>query len=557
MTVILKHFVSIFILVVMLQTNNSFAQAASWQWARGAGSTGADQAVSTVVDASGSLYTIGWYTSAQLTFGSITLTNPGLGTSDIFVTKHDAAGNTLWAKTFGGADGDIGNGIVIDANGDVYITGWYASSTISFGSFTLTNSGVGSDVFTVKINSAGNTIWAKSGGGSSSSDRGNSIAVDATGNVFTTGGYMSSTANFGAVTLTNSASGINDLFIVKHDASGNVLWAKSAGGNATDIGNGVAVDPLGNAYITGFFASPTINFGAGTLTNTSSGTMDVFIVKYDASGNTTWSKQYGGSTDDQGNAIVVGSSALYVTGGFSSASINFTTTTLSNASAGTNDVFLTKLDLDGNVIWATRSGNIDSEAGTSIDMDSNGNIFIAGYFNSASLTFGASSLNNASSGYKDLFVTAYDATGVSLWAISAGDVFDEIANDISVNAAGNVIHIAGMYNSGMLSFGSHTLFKGCGDDVFIAKFNAPVVGIKEEYLENTILLYPNPATDKITIAAEGKIMFYNTLGESVLSINMEDRVSNEIDISSLPKGIYLCAIFSKQKVISKSKVVVK
>src|SRR6185436_1492898 len=95
---LLQHFTFVLFIAVTLQTKNCVAQAASWQWARGAGSTGVDQAISTVVDVNGNVYTIGWYTSASITFGSITLTNAGVATSDIFVTKQDGAGNVLWAK---------------------------------------------------------------------------------------------------------------------------------------------------------------------------------------------------------------------------------------------------------------------------------------------------------------------------------------------------------------------------------------------------------------------------------------------------------------------------
>ncbi len=554
---LLQHFTFVFFIAATLQTKNSFAQAASWQWARGAGSTGVDQAISTVVDANGNVYTIGWYTSASITFGSITLTNAGVATSDIFVTKQDGAGNVLWAKSFGGANGDIGNAIAVDANGEVYITGWYASSTIAFGASTLTNVGMGSDVFVVKLNATGNTVWAKNEGGSNS-DRGNSIAVDASGNVFTTGGFMSATANFGTVTVTNAASGVNDIFVVKHDPSGNVLWAKSAGGNGSEMGLGIDIDPSGNSYITGSFASPSINFGGGAITNASSGTQDIFVVKYDASGTAVWSKQVGGSADDFGNAVVVTSSGLCITGGFNSAAINFSTTALNNVSAGTSDVFFTKYDLDGNFAWARRAGNTDSEAGSSVDVDALGNFFVAGYFNSSSLTFGSTTLNNASAGYKDLFIAACDAAGMPLWALSAGDAAEEIANSISVNAAGTEVHVAGVFNSGSLIFAPFMIYKGCGDDVFISKLNAPVVSVKENQLENTISIYPNPAHDQITIDAKGKITFYNLLGEMVLSVDQSDSFQPAIiDVSSLPKGMYFCQTVSGNNGFAKSRVIIE
>ncbi len=246
---------------------------------------------------------MGWYSSATITFGSLTLTNPGVGTGDVFLVKYDASGNALWAKTFGGTDGDVGNAVAVDASGNVYITGWFASSTISFGTSTLTNAGPGNDVFIVKLNSSGSAIWAKSAGGSSS-DRGYGITVDPSGNVFTTGAFMSATINFGTGTLTN-ASATNDVFIAKHDSNGNALWANSAGGTNADTGFSIASDSLGNAYATGIFASSSINFGTGALTNSTTGTQDIFVVKYNSSGTAVWSSRAGGTMDDAANAIAV------------------------------------------------------------------------------------------------------------------------------------------------------------------------------------------------------------------------------------------------------------
>ncbi|MFN7913328.1 MAG: SBBP repeat-containing protein, partial [Bacteroidota bacterium] len=112
-------------IILLFVMQSIYAQTPSWQWAFGVGSTGAEMATANATDAAGNLYTVGWYTSANITFGSITLTNPGLGTSDIFITKHSATGTALWAKTFGGSDGEIASSISLDSNGDIYVTGWF------------------------------------------------------------------------------------------------------------------------------------------------------------------------------------------------------------------------------------------------------------------------------------------------------------------------------------------------------------------------------------------------------------------------------------------------
>jgi hypothetical protein len=546
-------------LFICVLLGNSFAQSSSWQWAKGAGSTGGEMATGTALDASGNLYTVGWYTSANITFGATTLVNPGNFTSDIFVVKTDASGVIVWAKTFGGTDGDLGNGITVDQSGNIYITGWYSSATMTMGSHTLTNAASGSsDMFIGKLDPAGNTIWAKSIGGSAA-DRGYGIAVDLTGNVFTTGGFSSGSVSFGSNTLTNGASGTNDIFVAKFDTNGNPVWAKSAGGSNADQGYSAATDSSGNVYVTGAFSSSAINFGTGALANSSAGTQDLFVIKYNGSGTAVWSARSGGSFDDFGNGIAVSKNNIYVTGGFNSSSIAFGSNTLTNSSAGTCDILLANYDDIGNVIWAKRAGGTDSEAANGITVSSAQNIFITGYFTSSSLVFAGSTLTNFMAGYRDLFLASYDGSGSPLWGVAAGESYDETSNSISVNAAGTEVYIGGTFNSGVVSFGAYNVYKGCGDDVFIAKLLSPAVGIMEKYLADEKAVYPNPTSGKFKIAAEGEIEFFNMMGEQILEreVTRDPFNQNEFDFSEQPKGVYFFRIFSDKKLTAEGKVTIQ
>ena len=554
----IKKIVLILLLLTGLHQQKGFAQAPTWQWARGAGSSGSEMASGSALDASGNLYVVGWYTSATITFGATTLTNPGSFTGNVFLVKYDASGNALWAKNYGGVDGELGNAVAVDAAGNVYITGLYTSTVMAMDSYTLTNSATGSsDIFITKIDPAGNVIWALSAGGSSA-DRGNSITVDALGNVFTTGGFNSPFINFGTGILTNAGSGSSDFFIVKHNAAGTPLWSKRVGGTGTETGNGVATDSLGSIYLTGVYSSPSIDFGVGTLTN--SGAQDLFVAKYSSIGNTDWSLGYGGSLDDYGNSVAVRKNNVYVTGGFNSASINFSTTTLTNASAGTSDALLTKYDLGGNAMWAKKSGGTDSEAGNCVAVDVAGNVYATGFFSSSTIMFDAITVTNSAFGTRDLFIATYDGSGNALWAIEEGDAFDETAYCISVNASGMDIYVGGSFNSSMVAFGPYNIFKGCGDDVFVAKLLGPLVGIKEENVSQKLILYPNPTNGKFTVEAEGQIVFYNVLGEIILEQNLKNKnqlTQNEFDFSSQPKGIYFYQVITEKKGIYTGRVVVE
>ncbi len=377
-------------------------------WAKSAGGFG----ISIAVDGNGNSYVTGHFQSSSITFGTDTLTNAG--GSDMFVVKYDASGNVVWAKSAVGNGDDSGNGIALDGNGNTYVTGNFFSSSITFGSTTLTNAGAGwDDMYIVKYDASGNVVWAKSAGGTVN-DGGSGIALDGIGNSYVTGIFNSPSITFGSTTLTNA--GDYDMFIVKYDTSGAVVWAKSAGGSWREASTGIAVDASGNSYVTGYFASPSITFGSTTLTGT--GTNDMFIVKYDASGAMVWAKSTGTISVNQGSITVDGSGNSYVTGNFQSSSITFGTYTLTNA--GGEDVFIVKYDASGNAIWAKSSGGSSNDNGNGIAVDGSGNIYVTGSFESSSITFGSATLTKAGSG--DIFIakikencfahytTAYDST---------------------------------------------------------------------------------------------------------------------------------------------------
>jgi len=357
-------------------------------WAKSAGGTNFDWGKSVTVDALGNAYVTGYFESPTITFGSFTLTNNGLG--DVFLVKYDANGIVQWAKSAIGTSNDWGKSVTVDAIGNAYVTGYFRSPTITFDSYTLTNSGsyLG-EIFLVKYSTSGNVLWAKSAGGPNS-DEGTSIALDALGNLYMTGYFESPAITFGTFTLTNSK--YFAMFLVKYDTSGNVQWAKSGIGENQDWGRSVALDAIGNAYVTGNFQSPTLTFGSYTLTNNGLG--DVFLVKYDASGNVLWAKSAGGTTDDLGLSVATDAmSNAYVTGNFNSPTITFDSYIFTNS--GDRDLFLAKYDASGNVLWAKSAGGWGWDEGNSVAVDVCGNSYVTGDFQSPTITFGTITLTNA------------------------------------------------------------------------------------------------------------------------------------------------------------------
>ena len=264
---------------------------------------------------------------------------------------------------------------------------------------------------------------------------------------------------------------------------GDLLWAKRAGSNNLDDGNGVAVDPSGNVFATGYFRM-TATFGPAELNQTMLTALgqDVFIAKYSPDGGFVWARQarsqaaWGSAigTDAQGNSYVFG----YFSGTITFANGELNQITL-NALA--NDLFLAKYDSNGNFSWARKAGSLFSEYAGAMAVDSAGNSYVTGRYGSAPAIFGAGEPNETTLGGlggnngEDVFIAKYDANGLLQWAKNAGGSTANRGTGIAVDAAGNS-YVVGRFSS-TSTFGpgeaNETVLTGPlggSDEIFVAKF---------------------------------------------------------------------------------------
>jgi hypothetical protein len=259
----------------------------------------------------------------------------------MYVVKLDSSGNVQWTKTIGGSAEDLAESIIRSSDGGYVVAGW----TESFGSESSGSGEDIGDIFIVKLDSSGNVQWAKTIGGASE-DRANSIIQSSDGGYVVAGW----TASFGA--------GYVDIFIVKLDSSGNVVWTKTIGGSSDDRAYSITQSSDGGYAVAGF----TTSFGAGKE--------DMYVVKLDSSGNVQWTKAIGGSDGDEARSIIRSSDGGYVVAG----------ETGSFGSGG--DIFVVKLDSSGNVQWAKTIGRSSwdyaSSSASSIIQSSDGGYVIAG-----------------------------------------------------------------------------------------------------------------------------------------------------------------------------------
>ncbi|PCI92566.1 MAG: hypothetical protein COB15_17465, partial [Flavobacteriales bacterium] len=340
---------------------------------------------SITIDNSGNVYSTGYFNGTvdfDPNVGTYNLT--ALGGDDIFISKLDANGNFLWAKSIGGSNSDDGRSIVADNSGNVYTTGKF-QGTVDFdpnaGTYNLTALG-GNDIFISKLDANGNFVWAKSIGGSNW-DESYSISIDNSGNIYTTGKFLGTVdfdPNAGTYNLT--ALGSSDIFISKLDANGNFVWAKNIGGSNSDGGHSIVADNSGNVYTTGkFYGTVDFDPNAGTYNLTALGGNDIFISKLDTNGNFIWAKNIGPASNNNYSIAVDISGNIYSTGEFiNTFDFDPNAGTYNLTSSGGYDIFISKLDANGNFVWAKNIGGSNSEESYSIAIDNLENIYTCGNF---------------------------------------------------------------------------------------------------------------------------------------------------------------------------------
>ena len=340
------------------------------------------------------------------------------------------------------------------------ITGEFMGTAV-FGTHTLVAT-AGRDVFTVLLDSTGAVLNAMGGVGDGLVNIGNGVASDANGNVFVTGNFKG-TITFGDVSLVSEGSG--DIFIVKYDASGKLLWANRAGGTSEIWANDIAVDTAGNCYIIGDFYG-TASFGDKTATSSSA--VDVFTVKYDASGYALWAVNSGSTSSDNGTGIAVDDAEnVYIAGYFQS---EFVFGGIAYGTTGLRDAFVAKMDKDATPVWAKTGGGSYNDFFNKIAVDADGNnVFATGEFESYTADIDGITLTNTNqtTARRDIMLLNFDSQGSARWGISTGSVEHDYSNDVTVDDNGDV-YITGKYKDA-ITFGTTTL---TNNDLYIAKYDS-------------------------------------------------------------------------------------
>ncbi len=428
-------------------------------------------------------------------------TQPNADYSDFYIAKTDSFGYLQWTKVYGRNYNDGIAKILQTSDGGYIVLG--NTSVYSTGNV---------DVYLAKLDSNGNVIWEKTYGGSGDDD--------ASSMVKTSDGYMivGSTTSFG--------DGSSDIYVIRVDNSGNMIWQKNYGGSGGDTGSDIVETKDGNYAIVG----TTSSFNAQAF--------DFYLIKIDGNGNKLWDKLYGGSDWDEGHSIAELKDGSLVLVGFA---VGF--------GAGARDIFLIKTDAEGNEIWYKAFGGIYQDNGSCVVATSDG-IVLAG-------TISVSVQKN------DLYIIKTDFDGNEIWESSYGGKDNESASGLIINNDGHII-IAGSTSSYSESTSAYFIN---------ANSQGKVTAIKDEQFSNIPVSfklfqnYPNPFNPSTIIQYEipqnglVTLKVYDELGRVIKTLvnQYQNKGNHEINFNAanLSSGIYFYQLNTKLGTKTKKMILLK
>ena len=485
-------------ILIFLCCSIAFAQAPDTMWTKTFGGTDNDGGVSVKQTSDGG-YIIAGYTNSF-----------GAGDSDIWLIRTDTSGDTLWTKTFGGSSFEAGMLVQQTIDGGIIIVG----NTESLGSG-------GSDVWLIKTDVSGDTLWTKTFG-SGQDDYG--FAVQQT----TDSGYVM--AGFTYLFGGNH----QDALLIKTNALGDTLWTKTFGGSYDDHSYSVQQTIDGGYIITGLKGYYAGEPGSG----------DIWLIKTNASGDTLWTKSFGGSSFDAGGSVKQTSDGGYIIIG---QTYSF--------GAGSSDAWLIKTDVNGDTLWTKTFGGSDSDYPTSVQQTTEAGYIIAGY----TYSFGA--------GSDDVWLIKTNSSGDTLWTKTFGGISYDYCNSVYQTIDGGYI-----LTGGTTSFG----FGAGYDDVWLIKTTPDISNIepKTDLVISDFTLqqnYPNPFNPstkiswQIPVASWQTLKVYDVIGNEIATLVDEYKPAGKYEVEfnsssgirDLVSGVYFYQLKAKNYIETKKMILLR
>lgn len=441
------------LIVLLLSVSSGHAQV--WQWNATGGGSADDRFTSVTVDGSGNSAAIAEFTG-DVTFNNVPLYAPYGG---VAVAEYDPAGIPLWLFRISGTRRVTPGGVAFGPDGYLTVVGTY-SGVISVDRENDTSAG-GTDVFVLRLDRVGRTVWLRSLGGPGD-DTASGVALDSNNNAVVVGTFTGSAQ---AEQIALFSTGPSDMFLASYKEDGSIGWARSDGGVGTVEPRAISIDGSGGIVIGGHAADSVSIAGSWWRAQ---GPGDGFVAAYTSEGIGRWSRAIGGDGDDAINTVGVDRfGTIYAGGGFKG------TVALDHGpmtSNGGSDMCVIRLRTDGGTVWSRTWGTPNDESITAIAADNNGRLWAAGAF-AGSIAVGAE--NYTSAGMEDMLYLTMNNTGDVLRTRTIGGGGSDIPHALATDGLGEVL-LAGEFRGSFAVDSSAVQSHGMAD-CFIARDGAPTM----------------------------------------------------------------------------------
>jgi hypothetical protein len=428
------------LLLSLLYFNSSFGQDLKWLYKIGSVTT--DYGIGVTIDPDQNFFDVTNFTGNAFVSNNLNITSRGQ--EDILIRKSTSLGILQWVKPLAGKGQDLAFSIANDAQRNIFITGTYYDSLYYDNIFILEGNANTQSSFVMKIDTDGKLLWIKKMG-SNISVSSKTVTATSTGAIVVSGSFEGSTIFNGERTL--NSNGGNDAFVMKmNSVNGDILFLKRIGGGEQEFFSKHRVDSEDNIYLTGDFRQ-IIDFDPGpgeSLINTK-GLTDIFLLKLSSAGDFLWAKGYGGIGVDYGQSLTTDKdNNVIITGRFSE-NVGFGTTSQVLTSKGSTDIFLLKVDKNGNTLWVNGFGDINSDQGSQVIVNQTGVIYLAGIYRGKVDFNPSTSFSNfsQSNGGADAFVSVYNQDGTYNQHFTFGGLANEQLNDIALRNNGELVLVGG------------------------------------------------------------------------------------------------------------------
>jgi hypothetical protein len=430
------------------------ADPADLVWSSYLGGTNMDNNYALALDGSGNTYVTGPTLSTDFPATAGAYDETHNSNWDITVAKFNADGSGLvYATYLGGTNGDHSYGLVLDDNGNAYLTGYTYSTDfpITAGVVQDTFAGGSWDAYVTRLNAAGTDLDYSTFLGGSYNDAGYGIDVDGAGNVTLIGRTQSQDYPVTDAAFDTTHHGGGDVMVTRLDATATALvYSTFLGGYSDEYGRSVVLDGSGNAYLSGRTESPDFPVTPAGYDTTHNGWTDVFVVKLNAAGSgLDYGTFLGGSEQDDGfNITIDATGKAYIIGGTKSTNFPVTAGAFDETKNGGEDAFLVQLNASGSDLdYGTFVGGTSDDQGYDIDLDASGKAYLIGHTYSTGFPVTADAYDTTHNGSRDVFVIKHDlSTASNDYATFLGGSSWEYGYGIAQDGAGNV-HLSGSTNS--------------------------------------------------------------------------------------------------------------